>query len=62
MANNSGIFSPKMFHHKIFDTGDLGSPLRRRQHEVIELDYEKIDMLREEREILLILMAIDSDT
>ena len=53
---SNGIFSQKMFHHEIFDTGDSSN-----QPPHPEIDLVRERLLKEDEEILAVIIAIASD-
>ena len=55
----SGIFSDKIYHPKIFHTGGHGG--RRAKKHIFELDENKLHLQREEEEIIPIIAAICSE-
>ena len=59
-VKQSGIFSDKIYHPKIYHTGGHGG--RQKLHkEKFELDLDKLHIQREEEEILPIILAITSE-
>jgi len=61
MMKQSGVFSQRIFHPKIFDTGGYGSRQKVTKQQELEFDLDKLQMLREDSEIIPILIAISSE-
>jgi len=54
LNRGNGVFSQRMFHHKVYDTGHRHKPLREQEE-----DLRK--HFREDEEILPIILAIGSE-
>ena len=57
LNRTNGVFSPTMFHPVVYDTGALGgsTPLRQEEEDL------RRHLLREDEEILAVIMAIGSE-